>query len=58
MWTILRTSSGSASDTQAFGLVPSEQVPESSGDGSCKKREENKNGSLFMEAVALNSSVL
>lgn len=44
--------SGNVNDTQACGLVPSEQVPQSSGDGSCKKREEKKTGSLFVIAVA------
>lgn len=43
---------GSASDTQVSGFVPSEQVPEYSGDRSYKKREENKSDSLFMIAVA------
>lgn len=45
-------SSGNVSDTQACGFFPSQQVPRSSGDGSCKNGEETKTGSLFVIAEA------
>lgn len=41
---------GGASGTQASDLVPLEEIPESSGDGSWKKKEERKSGSLSMVA--------
>lgn len=52
VWMILGPVWGDAYDIQASALVPLEQVPESSGDGNWKKKEESKSGSLSMVIVA------
>jgi hypothetical protein len=43
---------GSAKGTEASDLPPLESVLQSSGDGSCRKREGSKSGSFFMIAAA------